>query len=301
MKNDIFNDAYINCRFSCLYNILNYYELDPMYVIANNYYLIDDVNYSIKNIYYLPYEELFKILGIKTKKIKLIKSVNDIKLKHDEIAILKIQGVNDNLTGDKTSRSNMIILNTGKDTSNLIWRDSSNTKVFKYMEMSNHVIDEIYYKYLDKYYSKDKEPTLNIFSKCKTKKNSFNKLFKPHMISYKLFIKYEKDIKQNEKKLKKLLNSSSNEKIIEFISIFNRIKKAELYKFKILFPKKKIYNIIERQIEILEILGYYIYKQSPKKEILIEELISLENKISKEILKIKVKDILDSNIRIKKI
>ena len=58
--------------------------------------------------------------------------------------------------------------------------------------------------------------------------------------------------------------------------------------------------MLKRQIEILEVLGYYILKKSSKKDELIEELTDLENKISKKILDFKVEDIFDDNIKIKR-
>lgn len=300
MKNDIFNDAYINCRFSCLYNILNYYELDPMYVIANNYYLIDDVNYSIKNIYYLPYEELFKILGIKTRNIQLVKSISDIKLKDNEVAIIKVEGKNDNLIGNNTSRSNMLLLNGDLNESDIIWRDSFDVKTFKRMKMSNSEIDTIYKNYLNEYYQYDMEPTVSVYSKYESKKYSIYKFFGPNMISYKLFSTYENIIKSNSIKLMKVLYNDNEDLIIKFINEFINRKKVELYKLKNIFFDSKMDIMLKRQIEILEVLGYHILKKSSKKDELIEELTDLENKISKKILDFEVEDIFDDNIKIKR-
>lgn len=300
MKNDIFNDAYINCRFSCLYNMVKYFEIDPIYIIANNYYSIDESKCSLENIYYLPYRELLKSLGIKTRNIQLVKSISDIKLKDNEVAIIKVEGKNDNLIGNNTSRSNMLLLNGDLNEFDIIWRDSFDVKTFKRMKMSNSDIDTIYKNYLNKYYQYDMEPTVSVYSKYESKKYSIYKFFGPKMISYKLFSTYENIIKLNSIKLMKVLYNDNEDLIIKFINEFINRKKVELYKLKNIFFDSKMDIMLKRQIEILEVLGYHILKKSSKKDELIEELTDLENKISKKILNFEVEDIFDDNKKIKR-
>ena len=300
MKKDIFNDAYINCRFSCLYNMVKYFEIDPIYIIANNYYSIDESKCSLENIYYLPYRELLKNLGIKARNIQKVKSISDIKLKDNEVAIIKTQGKNENIIGKMAIKSNMLLLNIDKKSSNVICGDSSNIKIFKHLMMNNCYIDEMYHNYLEKYYFFDKEPTISIYSKYKTKKNNIYNFFGPKMISYKLFSIYENIIKSNSIKLMKVLYNDNEDLIIKFINEFINRKKVELYKSKNIFFDSKMDIMLKRQIEILEVLGYYILKKSSKKDELIEELTDLENKISKKILDFKVEDIFDDNIKIKR-
>ncbi len=296
MTSDIFNEAYINCHFACIYNMVKYFGIDPINIIANNYYSIDATKCSLKNIYYLSYRELLENLGIKLKNIQSVKSINDIKLKTNEVAIIKVQSKREHLIGN----SNMLILNVDTKLSSVICEDGSNIKLFKHLIINNCDIDEMYHNYLYNYYSHDKKPTISIYSKYKSKKYSIYSFFGPKMIIYKLFTTYENIIKSNSIKLKKVLYNDNKDLIIKFINEFINRKKVELYKFKNMFFDSKMDIILKRQIEILEILEYHILKKSSKKDELIKELTDLENKIAKKISKLKMKDIFDNNIKIKR-
>lgn len=301
--NKVFNDVYLNCRFACLCNVLNYFKISPIYLLANNYYYISFDNMEIENIYYYDNILLFKILGIETKQFNKIKSIKNFDLEQGEIAILK----QCNEKNDKITKGNILLLNIKENFTTVIGRESAENFVYSVFDEKNDVIDDKYNLYLKHFAKIDKYPTVDVFKMDNSNEISNKyKYINANFIFYKLFDKFSHKIIKNPTNLEKIFLDNDNiDKKIEFINNLKKVKRAELYKVRKLNINKLLIELIEEQLKILDIIGYHIYKSSNKKQELATKLGQLELEINQCLFSMPVykcfkdiktsKNMLDSN------
>lgn len=270
MKN-IFNDVYIDCKFACLFNVFSYFNISPLYLLANNYYFISD---KIQDIYFMDNNNLMASVNIMTRELAVIGSPKEIKLKNGEVVIIK--GMRDG--ENQNHKCNYLITAINGNIANLIWRLREKDDEYGNVQVNISWIQKRYKDYIDKIYATglDTEPTVTFFSKKDNRSQDL--VLSPNYLSYRIFTENRGLIKRNGRNLLSLLlsNRSVEDKIL-VCSKLKKKKEIEKYKLEHGIGLANVLTVLNKQIAILEKLPLQFMKHSEHQ--LVEELCLLEDKI----------------------
>lgn len=267
-----FNDLYIDCKFACLFNVLTFFDISPLYLLANNYYFVSD---KISDINFLDYSSLIASANLATREIAVIDSIRDIHLKAGEIVMIK--GIIDGEIANH--KCNFLITEMSEDSANLIWRVCSHDggkEEYGIIREDLDRIERLYCNYLDKLYfsGQDIEPTITYFSRKETPQCAIPESY----FSYRVFQDNKGLIKQNGNHLLSFLLSEKNiEEKLNLCAVLKSKKIVERYKIENGIGISSTLNILNRQINILEDLPLHFLRH--KEEKFIRELCFLEDEI----------------------
>lgn len=270
MKN-IFNDVYIDCKFACLLNIFAYFNISPLYLLANNYYSISD---KIQDIYFMDNNNLMASVNIMTRELAVIDSPKEIKLAKGEVVIIK--GMMDGEM--RNHKCNYLITAINGNTVDLIWRVHENNNEYGNVQVDISWIQKLYKDYMDRIYTTglDTEPTVTYFSRKDNRSQDL--VLSPNYLSYRVFTDHKALIKKNGKNLLSLLlsNRSIEEKILVCAKLKTK-KEIEKYKLEHSIGLAGVLTILNKQIAILEKLPRQFMRH--REQQLVEELCLLEDDI----------------------